>query len=99
MKRTHTAKIHWSEACERHGLSSRTRAIDPAWFSAPGVGSEEGWSLVCDFDAPASTQGNPSIARVQFMVEEAPHERLVPAATLQLFEPATGSRARVEILD
>jgi hypothetical protein len=55
--------------------------------------------LVCSFDTVPAEQGNPSFARVRFMVENAPHELLRPGVTLQLFERATQAYATVQILD
>jgi hypothetical protein len=54
---------------------------------------------MCEFDVPPSEQGDPSTARVQFMMEAAPHERLSPGTSLRLFERATLKHATVEILD
>ena len=99
MRKEHRARIQWSDAQVQRGLPALDRTIDPAWFVEPGRGSEEGWSLMCDFDGPPALQGSPSVARVKFLVEQAPHERLVPGARLELFERGTLQRARVEILD
>jgi len=99
MIKEHRARIHWSDAQVERGLPAFDRTIDPAWFVEPGRGSEEGWSLMCDSDAPPAHQGSPSIARVKFLVAEAPHERLVTGTRLDLFERGTWQRARVEILD
>jgi hypothetical protein len=75
------------------------RTIDPAWLIETAPPSGEGWSLVCDFESSPHHQGSPSIAQVQFMVDKAPHERLQPGTSLQLFERPTRRYARVEILD
>ena len=98
MNQMHQARIHWSDAHVAHGLPAIDRSIDPAWFIEPGRGSEEGWSLKYEFPVPPVVQGTPSIARVEFMMPEAPHERLQPGVWLELFERATRQRARVEIL-
>lgn len=99
MGRVHAARIHWSAGQISRGLPGVPRTIDPAWFADAGSRSEEGWSLVCDFDVPAAQQGDPSAARVHLLVDEAPHDRLRPGASLRLFERATQQHARVEILD
>ena len=99
MRKAHAARIHWSDAQVERGLPIFERTIDPAWFTSPGRGSDEGWSLVCEFAAPPRLQGSPSSARVEFMVERAPHERLGAGTWLEMFERGTGHRARVEILD
>jgi hypothetical protein len=98
MSREHNARIHWSEAQVARGLPSVNRGIDPAWFIEPGPGSDEGWSLRYEFASPPIAEGNPSTARVEFVLPGAPHERLQPGVWLELFERATRERARVEIL-
>lgn len=99
MTPVHRARITWTDACVERGLPVTDRVVDPAWFAdAPGP-EAEAWSLVCEFGAPPRKQGNPSIASVRFLVEEAPHARLVPGARLYMFERATSARALVEILE
>jgi hypothetical protein len=95
----HSAHIRWSVAQERAGLPDISRTIDPAWFLDSGPGSEEGWSLMCEFADPPRVQGNPSSARVRFLVESAPADRLRPGVRLVMFERGTGERAEVEILE
>jgi hypothetical protein len=99
MGRAHQALIHWSDAQLARGLPDVRRTIDPAWFPEAGLPLGEGWSLRCDFEPPPSHQGSPTRARVQFLVDGAPHERLGRGTVLQLLERATQQRARVEILD
>ena len=99
MQTTHRARIQWSEEQVRRGLPSVSRTTDPSWFDGEGPGSEQGWSLVCEFDAPPAHQGNPSHARVAFLVDDAPGDRLRPGTRLHLFERGTGERAEVEILE
>ena len=98
MERVHAARIYWSAEQRRRGLPTASRMVDPAWF-AEDDGCGEGWSLVCEFDAAPCEQGDPSAARVRFLVAEAPHTRLRPRVRLRLFERATGQHAAVEILD
>ena len=98
MSQEHDARVHWSAAQVARGLPSVERSIDPAWFLEPGPGSGGAWSLKYEFATPPMAQGNPSTARVAFMVADAPHERLRPGVWLELFERATQERARVEIL-
>jgi hypothetical protein len=52
-------------------------------------GSGDIWSVVCRFPVPPAEQGNPSVARVQFLVAEAPHEWLTPGARFELWEGPT----------
>jgi len=98
MQKTHTA-IHWSAEQLKLGLPLSGRRTDPAWFTEPGPGSEEGWSLVCEFEALPASPDEPTIAQVSFMVENAPHDRLRAGTRLQLFEQATRRCVLVEILD
>ncbi len=91
--------IHWSSEQERLGLPEVSRGIDPAWLSGTSSKLDEGWSLSYEFNSPPLTQGNPSIARVQFLVDEAPHKQLAAGVSLWLFERATQQYANVEILD
>jgi hypothetical protein len=89
------ARITWSPEQVSSGLPESVESIDPAWF-APG---EEAWSLVCRYASSPRQQGSPSIAQVHFWVAEAPHERLVPGASLRMFERGTAKEARVDILE
>ena len=98
MSQRHEARIHWSDAQVARGLPSFDRSIDPAWFVESGPGSEEAWSLKYEFSLAPAVQGTPSTAKVEFLVPNAPHERLRPGVWLELFERATRQRARVEIL-
>ena len=95
----HRALIQWSSAQVQHGLPDVEGTIDPAWLDGVTPRVDEGWSLVCSFDSPPARQGNPSAARVRFLVEEAPHHRLRAGTRLQLYERATNALAQVEILD
>ncbi len=99
MGREHRARINWSPEQARLGLPITDRIVDPAWLPGAVPKTDEGWSLICQFDSPPSEQGNPSTARVHFLVDEAPHDRLQPGATLRLFERATRGFAAVEIVD
>jgi hypothetical protein len=47
---------------------------------------QEAWSIVLEFDEPPSVQGNPSIARARFLVEQAPVDRLQPGHAFELYE-------------
>jgi hypothetical protein len=94
----HPARITWSAEQVRRGLPRFDETVDPAWLcDAPP--NEDGWSLICIFAPPPAEQGNPTLARVHFMREEAPHQLLRSGAALRLFERATGQYAVVEILE
>jgi hypothetical protein len=95
MSTEHLARITWSHEQVRRGLPAFTRTTDPAWFETP----EEGWSLVCQFHASPREQGSPSVARVAFLTENAPHDRLTPGTKLNLFERSTRQLATVEIVE
>ena len=99
MGKTHSARIYWSVEQLALGLPAVDRTVDPAWLLTPGPGSEQGWSLRCEFSSPPALQGTPSVAQVSFVVPEAPHQRLSAGTWLELFERWTRQRARVEILD
>ena len=98
MATEHRAQITWSQEHVRGGLPSYAQTNDPARFDDAPEGADA-WSLVCSFDTVPAEQGNPSFARVRFMVANAPHELLRPGVTLQLFERATQAYATVQILD
>jgi hypothetical protein len=95
MSNEHLARIFWSDEQERRGLPAFTRTTDPAWLGP----SEDAWSLVCRFHASPREQGSPSIAKVSFLLEEAPHSRLLPGVKLRIFERSTQQLATVEIID
>jgi hypothetical protein len=94
----HLARITWSGAQAERGLPQTPRLVDPAWFADAAPTQAEGWSLECCFDVPPREQGNPSLARIRFLVDEAPEDRLRAGAVLYLFERGTGGYATVEIL-
>jgi hypothetical protein len=86
------AKVHWLSAADRG------RRILPASLMYIGIGrfEEDGpswpdgaWSVVCRFSEPPAEQGSPSTGRVSFLVEHAPHERLVPGRRFDLYEGPT----------
>jgi hypothetical protein len=99
MATQHHARITWSTEQVRRGLPAVAEMIDPAWLADATPTIDDGWSLVCRFDSPPREQGNPSLAQVNFLADEAPHDRLKPGSALRLFERGTGSYATVEILD
>lgn len=95
MPAEHLARIYWSDEQVRRGLPTFTRTTDPAWFESP----DEGLTLVCRFHASPREQGSPSVASVAFLTADAPHGRLIPGATLHLFERSTRQLATVRIIE
>ena len=55
------------------------------------------FSVVCSFSEPPSEHGSPGEARVRFLADDAPRERLAAGSRFQLFE-GPGEVASVEIL-
>ena len=94
----HLAEIEWSAAQVARGLPSLERTTDPAWFWDDPPRTTEGWSLICAFAEPPSSQGNPSRAFVHFLMDTAPHDRLYAGALLRMFERGTRQYATVRIL-
>jgi hypothetical protein len=99
MGKGHAARIHWSPEQMTRGLPAVARTIDPAWLEDARPRVDEGWSLVCEFEPPPAVQGSPSLGRVHFLADEAPHDCLRPGAWLRMFERATQQYAQVEVLD
>ena len=95
---THRASIRWSAEQLRQGLPAFSHTADPTWHVDETPKQDEGWTLMCDFESPPRAQGNPSIAKVRYLIPNAPH-RLVPGLRLRMFERGTGQFADVEILD
>lgn len=89
-------RITWSPEQVARGLPDFARTIDPVWSVDAATG--EGWSLCCEFDLPPRAQGNPSVARAHFLMDDAPAAWMEPGARLALFERGTGRHARVEVL-
>ncbi len=70
---------------------------DPCWCAQDPPGTD-GWSLVCHFAPPPHEQGSPSEANAEFLMLDAPHDRLTPGTELYWFERATGEQARVVVI-
>ena len=86
------AKVHWLTQGERGAgrLPASLQYIGIGRFDEDGPSWPDGaWSVVCRFDEPPAEQGSPSVARVRFMVDGAPHERLVPGRRFGLYEGPT----------
>jgi len=95
----HRARIRWSASLTQGGLPDTLRYVHPIRFTeGPPPWTDESWSLVCTFDTSPAKQGNPSIGRVGFLVDAAPHDRLKPGLKCWLYEGAAQA-AVVEVLD
>lgn len=44
------------------------------------------WRVVCRFDTPPSEHGSPIQARVHFLMDQAPHERIAPGVRFDVCE-------------
>lgn len=69
-------------------------------FSEDGGGWPDGaWSVELHFDEPPPEQGSPeSRARVRFLVDDAPHERLHQGVVFGLYE-GPQKVADIEVVD
>ena len=89
MSRSVLAKVHWIPAEEggRAFLPTGKQYATISRFTEDaGTWLQEAWSMVLEFDEPPSVQGNPSIARARFLVEQAPVDRLQPGHAFELYE-------------
>lgn len=95
----HRARITW--ALRPVGDSSLPTGLQYATiarFAEDASWPNDAWSIVCAFDSPPVLQRNPAEARVRFLAESAPHDRLRPGAIFSLYEGRTDV-ATVEVLD
>jgi len=74
----------------RYVAISRFDEDGPGW-------PDGGWSVVLEFPEGVNPSASPVIAKAHFLVEEAPHERLVPGTTFTLHE-GRKEVARVQVL-
>ncbi len=101
MKKSVRAKIHWvpPEKGGRMTLPAGKRYATVSCFKEDAERwSEEAWSIVLEFEEPPAKQGNPSIARAQFLMDTAPADRLQPGCAFDLYEGAKRV-ASVEIIE
>ena len=81
MSKSVLAKVHWIPAEEGGRVflpTGKQYATISRFTEDAGAWLQEAWSIVLEFDEPPSVQGNPSIARARFLVEQAPVDRLKP---------------------
>jgi hypothetical protein len=89
MSKSVLAKIYWvpPEEGGRTALpTGKTYATMSRFPEDLGAWLQEAWSIVLEFEAPPSAQGNPSIARARFLAEKAPVDRLQPGRVFELYE-------------
>ena len=98
----HDALIHWTPETVRgkRELPPTLRYVGLSRFPEDVPGQDEAWSVVIRFDQPPPEQASrtTSRGRIQFLVDEAPHERLRPGAKFELYE-GPFHVANVEVLD
>ena len=86
---TQRAKVNWvpREEGGRSALPTGTRYVTIGRFPEDGEKwPDGGWSVVLDFSTPPSEQGVTSFGRASFLMEKAPHERLRPGRSFELYE-------------
>lgn len=94
-------KVYWvsSQAGGRDKLFSGSRYSTVALFPEDvEKWPDEAWSVVIEFEAPPSEQGNPSNGVVSFLADEAPIDRLRSGQVFELFE-GSHMTAIVEVID
>ncbi len=85
----HLAIVNWLHTSKNGKLSlpHSLRYIGIGRFEEDGPGWPDGsYSVVCSFIEPPSEHGSPIEAKVKFLVENAPHERLAPGVRFRLYE-------------
>jgi hypothetical protein len=102
MGRQHRALVRWIPAAQG-GLSALPtvrRLVHPGHFTEDGPTwpTKEGWSIVLDFDRPPVEDPSASSARVSFLMDSAPHDRLRPGRLFDFYEGAR-KIAIVEVLE
>jgi hypothetical protein len=96
----HRARIEWSDVrATRDRLPVTLQYVTMARFMEdPTTWPQDAWSVVCVFDEPPAVQGSPTMAKVRFLAEAAPHERLQAGVLFSLYEGRTDV-ATVQLLD
>jgi hypothetical protein len=96
---SHRARITWAPRAGGSGsLPTSLQYATIARFAEDSSWPNDAWSIVCAFDAPPVLQRNPAEARIHFLADAAPHDRLKPGAIFSLYEGRTDV-ATVEVLD
>jgi hypothetical protein len=96
----HLAIVHWLRLDKdgKPDLPHALRYTGISRFDTDGAEWPDGaYSVVCAFAEPLSEHGSPIEAKVKFLVDNAPHERLAAGVKFRLYEGAH-EVARVEVL-
>lgn len=96
----HSALVHWLSAKERGrtGLPATFRYVGIARFAEDGP-HDDAWSVELRFhQPPPEGSSDVSEAKVQFLFETAPQERLSPGVRFGVYEGQT-KVADVHVLD
>jgi hypothetical protein len=85
----HFAIVNWLRTFKNGELNlpHSLRYVGISRFDADGPQWPDGaYSVVCSFTEPPSEHGSPIEAKVAFLVEDAPHERLAAGVRFRLYE-------------
>ena len=96
----HLAIVNWLRTTEDGGLRlpHSLRYIGISRFDEDGPDwPDEACSVVCSFAQPPSEHGSPMEAKVAFLVDHAPHERLAAGVRFRLYD-GPHEVARIEVL-
>ena len=86
----HDALVHWTSESIRgkKELPPTLRYVGLSRFPEDVIGRDEAWSVELSFEQPPPEQPSPMVsrARVRFLFEEAPQERLRRGTRFGLYE-------------
>lgn len=98
----HDALVHWTPEAVRgkKELPPTLRYVGLSRFPEDVIGRDDAWSVELRFDEPPPEQpsGTVSRAKVRFLFDEAPQERLRPGVRFGLYE-GPFHVADIEIVD
>ena len=87
MKEKVPVTVTW-ESCKLNNLPLGKEYITVSRFEEDKNWKLEAWSIVLEFEIPPFEQGNPSIGKAGFLVEDAPFHRLQEGVKFELYEGA-----------
>ena len=96
----HLAIVNWPRAGKdgKPDLPHALRYTGISRFETDGAQWPDGaYSVVCAFESPLSEHGTPIEAKVRFLADQAPHERLAAGVKFHLYE-GPHEVARIEVL-